>query len=181
MASNKDGEECSPTYTVQYADQYGLVSVRRSKRVSRAKVVEKTYQHYNYWLNRAVTLSFSLSTGAGVLSIAPTLRVQRLLGDDSWVSLKMRSFYATDHIFIPITDGNMDDLIHGFQNVFSGGEISPSDLVKYAASRYTLGACSLVDVGQQNYLAKCEINLFSLSLPFFLRRHVIVCLNSFSS
>ncbi|KAE8366887.1 hypothetical protein BDV27DRAFT_155518 [Aspergillus caelatus] len=152
QVSNKDSqrvaktkvEESDPTYQAWYGGQPSLMSVHRSKRKFRAKLVEKSYQYHSYWLSRAISLSYSVSTGAGGFSIAPTLRVQALLGEHSWVARRLRMFNTFDHLCFPMFNGNLDDLVHEFQISFSEGKSAPSDIVRYGGySREP--AYSLVD------------------------------------
>lgn len=180
MASKSESKENLSTNAARYASKHWPVSVPRNKRKTRAKSVEKLYQYHSHWLSRAITLSFSLSKGAGGFSIAPVLRIQVLLGERSWVSQKLRLFNTFNHLFIPHCDGNLDNLVYEFQNVFSEGKATPSDMVSYGGFEHEAGY-SLVDVGTQNYfISVCEINLFSLSLLFLPGRTFVACINSCS-
>lgn len=153
MASKGEIEEYNPTYKTRYASQHWPLSVHRNKEKARAKFVERSYQYHCYWLNRTMTLSFCLSTGAGGFSIAPVLRIQALLGRSSWVCLKLCSFFSFDHLCIPLFDGNLDKLVREFQHAFSNGTTTPSDLVSYGGFASESGY-SLVDVGHSTYLIK---------------------------
>ncbi|KAE8420011.1 hypothetical protein BDV36DRAFT_293662 [Aspergillus pseudocaelatus] len=124
-------EESDPTYQAWYAGQPSLVSVHRSKRKFRAKLVERSYQYHGYWLNFAISLSYSVLTGDGGFSIAPALRVQGLRGEHSWAVQKLRMLNTFDHLFFPLFDGNLDNLAHEFQHAFFDKKSAPSDMVKY--------------------------------------------------
>ncbi|KAE8135975.1 hypothetical protein BDV38DRAFT_284450 [Aspergillus pseudotamarii] len=128
---SKNGVEGDPTYKAWYAAQPSLGSVHRSKRKFRAKLVEKSYQYHSYWLNRAIALSYSVSTGAGGFSFAPVLGVQTIRGEHSWVAQRLRMFNTFDHLIFPLYDGNLDDLVHEFQNAFHDRSAAPSDIVSY--------------------------------------------------
>ena len=153
MGPRSEFEESKPTYGRLYAAQPWLMPVHQSKRKFREKVVKKSYQYQSCWLNYVISLSYSVVTGAGGVSIAPALRVQGFRGEHSWAAQKLRMFNTFDHLLFPMFDGNLNDLAHQFHNAFSDRIAAPSEMVRYGG--YTREpACSLVDVGQHNYLAK---------------------------
>lgn len=124
-----------------HATQIRPISVHRNQQKYSANSVERSYQYHSYWLRRTIKLSFSLSTGAGGLSIAPSLNIKTLLDHDSWACRKLLDLTTVNRLWVPLFDGDMDNLIHDFQTAFSTGKATPSDMVEDRGYRF-----SLVDV-----------------------------------
>jgi hypothetical protein len=124
-----------------HASQTRPISIYRNKRKYSAKSVERSYQYHCHWLRRTITFSFSLSTGAGGLSIGPVLQMYTVLDRNSWACSKLSDLTTMNRLRIPIFDGDMDDLIHEFQIAFSARKVTPSDMLEERG-----GSFSLVDV-----------------------------------
>ncbi|KAJ5369911.1 uncharacterized protein N7496_006003 [Penicillium cataractarum] len=132
--------------------------VHRNKRKFTTKSVERAYQYHNYWLRRTIKFSFSLSTGAGGFSIAPSLHLCNLLGWDSWACDKSLDMNTFNWLWVPNFKGNVDDLIHDFRVAFSAGKATPSDMLSHGGQWL-----SLVDVFHSFFLREDEIETRKLT------------------
>ncbi|KAL4876384.1 nucleoside phosphorylase domain-containing protein [Aspergillus karnatakaensis] len=102
------------------------VASRRSTQVKNVKFT-RSIAYYSRFLRLVITASFSISRGAGGLSIAPSLHLQAIRPDDDWSMTMFGKWY--DEIFqaAPGNDFNKsyEDLIALFQQAFSEGIASP--------------------------------------------------------
>lgn len=137
----QDGKLADEQLQATSASQTWPISVPHNKRRSPAKSLERYYQYYSSWLQRAIRFSFSLSTGAGGFSIAAALHLNAVLAPNNWASYRLWDLVMMNRMLIPIFKMDMDHLIHDFQAVFSAGEVTPSDMLIFRGNTY-----SLVDV-----------------------------------
>lgn len=100
------------------------------------------FQSYSGWLRRQITLSFSISSGAGGFSIAPALELQIYRGKDCWAG---KTVFELCHNFklVGKTDRYLeqlyeDELIRGCQQAISAGEFAPRDINEYGHSVVTV-------------------------------------------
>jgi hypothetical protein len=108
-----------------------------TKCARREDSAKRLFQYYSGWLHRKITLSVSLSNGAGVYSISPVLEVQVYRGEDCWAEKVM-------HLGRLMKIGLMDDpellqrsekeLISDFQKAISAGEVGLDDITKEGVS-----------------------------------------------
>ncbi|CAI7599445.1 unnamed protein product [Penicillium pancosmium] len=113
----------------QFSDQTWLGSLSPAQRKLHAKQAKKRYTYRSTWLGFLVTGTFSLSSGSGGLSIAPSLKFSAVVDDKSWSGTMFLSgslpngeptFYIWRHI---------EYLIQQSQYAFSAGKATPTDIV----------------------------------------------------
>lgn len=117
-----------------------------TKHTRREGLTKTLFQYYSGWLRRQITLSFSVSAGAGAYSIAPVLEVQVYRGEDCWVENAV-SFQRLSKIQLIKDHDSLQDaeneLIVDFQQAISAGKFGPRDINKQGesvveVSRFTL-------------------------------------------
>jgi hypothetical protein len=104
-----------------------------TKRARREDSAKRLFQYYSGWLHRKITLSFSLSNGAGVYSISPVLEVQVYRGKDCWAEIaihpdRMRKIGLMDDP--ELLQRSENELISDFQKAISAGEVGLDDITK---------------------------------------------------
>ncbi|CAI7658879.1 unnamed protein product [Penicillium crustosum] len=100
-------------------------------RPEKSNAVARPYVYYSRLLRFVITASFSMSTGAGGFSIAPTLHMQFLRADDDW-SYGLRNKWGSEAFQSPPRrefNQTCDDIICLFQQAFSEGRATPSDKI----------------------------------------------------
>jgi hypothetical protein len=102
-----------------------------NKRARREDSAKKLFQYYCGWLRRQITLSFSLSNGAGAFSISLVLEVQVYRGRDAWVETKLSNGFLFK--IGEIRDSHLlqqseNELISDFQQAISAGKMGPRDI-----------------------------------------------------
>lgn len=104
-------------------------AIFRYPRPEKSNAVPRRYVYYSRLLRFVITASFSMSTGAGGFSIAPTFHMQFLRADDDW-SYGLRNKWGSEAFQSPPRpefNQTCDDIICLFQQAFSEGTATPSD------------------------------------------------------
>jgi len=99
------------------------------------------FQYYSGWLHRQITLSFSLSNGAGAFSIAPILEVQVYRGEDCWAEITLSKHARILHQgrYPGLKHNYEDELIREFQQAISAGKFGPRDITESGDSVVNVG------------------------------------------
>lgn len=121
-------------------------------RPEKSNAVARPYVYYSRLLRFVITASFSMSTGAGGFSIAPTLHMQFLRADDDW-SYGLRNKWGSEAFQSPPRrefNQTCDDIICLFQQAFSEGRATPSDKIFNMSLD---GPVSFVDVCLPNIIS----------------------------
>jgi hypothetical protein len=108
-----------------------------TKCTRREDSAKKLFQYYSGWLHRKITLSFSLSNGAGVYSISPVLEVQVYRGEDCWAEnvMPLGRLMKIGLMDDPeLLQRSEKELISDFQKAISAGEVGLDDITKEGVS-----------------------------------------------
>jgi hypothetical protein len=108
-----------------------------TKCARREDSAKKLFQCYSGWLHRKITLSFSLSNGAGVYSISPVLEVQVYRGKDCWTENAINHNRMKDIGLMDdpeLLQRSENELISDFQKAISAGEVGLDDITKDGVS-----------------------------------------------
>ncbi|KAJ5611871.1 hypothetical protein N7528_008976 [Penicillium herquei] len=99
---------------------------------ARQNSTKTIFQYYSGWLHREITLSFSLTSGAGAFSISPVLELRVYRGEDCWARRKSSEVSdcldPTQRLSCDFEQLYEDDLIRDCQQAMSAGKFGPCDI-----------------------------------------------------
>jgi hypothetical protein len=132
-SSDGAGHEMLP-YNLKYANRPEVTTA-------------KSFKYLSSFLRVAITASFSLSRGAGGLSIAPCLKLQNMVAfDGSALDTMLTQLCASKlHSMIQF-DRRVEICIRQVQEVFACGKAAPSDIYYYNYAPVDYNMVSFVDV-----------------------------------
>lgn len=132
-SSDDAGHELLP-YNPKYANKQEITTAR-------------SFKYLSSFLRVAVTASFSLSKGAGGLSIAPCLKLQTMVAFDGSPLDSMLAQLCASKLHSNIQfDRRVDICIRQVQEAFSCGNAAPSDIYYYSYTPADYNMVSFVDV-----------------------------------
>jgi hypothetical protein len=145
MTTRTSSSEIAITNSSTFAGH--AVSPYNPNSSDKSETTAKSFKYLSTLLRVAVTASFSLSTGAGGFSIAPSLSVQTVLNyNGSALELQITQFFDLKKTTISEFNQTVESCIRQVQQAFSAGKSKPSDIfyLDYAPRDYNM--VSYVDV-----------------------------------
>ncbi|KAJ5414661.1 hypothetical protein N7509_001288 [Penicillium cosmopolitanum] len=112
----------------QLSDQSWLGPLPPAQRKLHAKQVKKRYTYRSTWLGFLVTGTFSLSSGSGAFSIAPSLKVSAVVEDKSWSGTMFGSRFSPNGEPRVNVWRRIEYFIQQSQYAFSAGNAAPTDI-----------------------------------------------------
>jgi hypothetical protein len=117
------------------------------KSSNKTETTAKSFKYLSSFLRVAITASFSLSKGAGGLSIAPCLNIQTMVAFDGSPLDSMLAQLCASQLHSTIQfDRRVDICIRQVQEAFSCGKAAPSDIYYYSYTPADYNMVSFVDV-----------------------------------
>lgn len=113
----------------QFSDDSWLGPLPPAQRKLHAKQVKRRYTYRSTWLGFLVTGTFSLSSGSGAFSIAPSLKVSAVVDDKSWSGRMFGSGFSPNEESRVNVWRCIEYFIEQSQYAFSAGNAAPTDIV----------------------------------------------------